>query len=112
MQSMSLNASRSAPAARNPVMDLAQSMTALQNRVAGITVYTVANKDNELVLVAGEVCTCCCKLMQQQGTRPEAEMSMHTMVQHEGEKKQLGLFFFSEQDAQELMDQVSVTTAH
>ena len=32
-------------------------------------------------------------------------------MQYQGEKKQLGLFFFSEQDAQELMEQVSIAVA-
>lgn len=54
LQSMSLNASRPL-SSRNPLFDLAYSMTGMQERVAGIPVYTVANKSNELVLVAGEV---------------------------------------------------------
>lgn len=32
-------------------------------------------------------------------------------MQYKGEKKQLGLFFFSEQDAQELIEQVSAAVA-
>lgn len=50
---MSLGASR--PSKRNPLLDFAYSMTSMQERMAGIPVYTVANKSNELVLVAGEV---------------------------------------------------------
>ena len=50
---MSLGASRTSK--RNVLLDLAYSMTSMQEHVAGIPVYTVANKRNELVLVAGEV---------------------------------------------------------
>ncbi len=38
-----------------PVFDLAASMDEMKARVAAIPIFTVANKDNEFVLVSGEV---------------------------------------------------------
>ena len=38
-----------------PVCDLAYNPEEIKARLAGIPVYTVANKQNEFVLVAGEV---------------------------------------------------------
>lgn len=38
----------------------------------------------------------------------QAGLTMHSMMQHQGEKKQLGIFFFAEQDAQDLKQQVLV----
>ncbi len=38
-----------------PVFDLAASVDEMKARVAAIPIFTVANKDNEFVLVSGEV---------------------------------------------------------
>ena len=61
MQSVSMGASRPS-SKRNPLFQLASTVAGIRERVAGIPVYTVANKKNELVLVAGEVgqlfCNC------------------------------------------------------
>ena len=54
MQSLSMGASRPS-LKRNPLFQLASTVAGIRERVAGIPVYTVANKKNELVLVAGEV---------------------------------------------------------
>ncbi|KAL0040628.1 hypothetical protein WJX79_000007 [Trebouxia sp. C0005] len=62
-----------------PVFDLAASVDEMKARVATIPIYTVANKDNEFVLVSGE---------------------------NEGDKRQLGLFFFNKSDAQALVDKI------
>lgn len=55
VQSISLSAG--APEARpHPVFDLAFNPEDIKARLSGVPVYTVANKKNEFVLVAGEVC--------------------------------------------------------
>ena len=52
MQSLSLAATPSKP---QPVYDLAYNPEEIKARLSGVPVYTVANKKNEFVLVAGEV---------------------------------------------------------
>ena len=54
VQSMSLGAlaTRRIP---QPVLDLASTLDDMKARVAAIPVYTVANKEDEFVLLAGEV---------------------------------------------------------
>lgn len=55
LQSLSLGGA-AASRRPQPVFDLAISLPDIKARVASIPVYTVANKDNEFVLVSGEVC--------------------------------------------------------
>ena len=58
MQSLSLSG-LAATRKSQPVFDLAASLVDMKARVSAIPVFTVANKDNEFVLVSGEVsCTC------------------------------------------------------
>ncbi|EIE26430.1 hypothetical protein COCSUDRAFT_58968 [Coccomyxa subellipsoidea C-169] len=62
-----------------PICDLAYNPEEIKARLSGVPVYTVANKQNEFVLVAGE---------------------------SGGEVRQLGLIFFSEADAHALVQKV------
>lgn len=65
-----------APSPPQPVAEVAYNPLELQARLASVPVYTVANQGKEFVLVAGE------------------------------DGKQLGLFFFTEKDAQALVDKM------
>ena len=59
-QSLSLGAGGGGGGSRHraqPVAELAYNPEEIKARLAGIPVYTVANKQNEFVLVAGEVCS-------------------------------------------------------
>lgn len=68
-----------APRRPQPVFEVAASLPQMKARVASIPVFTVANKENEFVLVSGE---------------------------NDGDKRQLGLFFFNEADAQALVEKI------
>ena len=88
-----------------PMFDLASSAADMKARVAGIPVYTVANKADEFVLVTGgevkDFITCGHIMLP---------VTVHSRLQHwavqEGDKKQLGLFFFVESDAKALVEKV------
>ncbi|KAK9824436.1 hypothetical protein WJX72_010245 [[Myrmecia] bisecta] len=75
----SITAAFGRPPRAQPVADVAFNPMDIAARLAGIPVYTVANKKNEFVLVSG---------------------------QGDEEPKQLGLFFFSAKDAQALIDKI------
>jgi hypothetical protein len=55
LQSLSLGPGGSDRRKPQPICDLAYNPEEIKARLAGIPVYTVANKQNEFVLVAGEV---------------------------------------------------------
>ncbi len=54
LQSLSLGAATSTYRPQ-PICDLAYNPEEIKARLSGVPVYTVANKQNEFVLVAGEV---------------------------------------------------------
>jgi uncharacterized protein YdcH (DUF465 family) len=73
-------ANRSAAAARHLFdLALAPERVDVQSRLADIPVYTVANKNNEFILISGQADT---------------------------DKRQLGLFFFCEEDAKALVEKL------
>ena len=94
-----------------PLFEIASSAADMKARVAGIPVYTVANKADEFVLVTGgEVRTfVVCRHIMLSAT--VQQWLQHWTVQ-EGDKKQLGLFFFVESDAKALVDKVMQAWQH
>ena len=118
VQSISLGGSSRRSSAQ-PICDIAYNPEEIKARLSGVPVYTVANKQNEFILVAGEV------------RRPSEQFSMLTRpslgshapcncytqnqflsqftvrnLQSGDQVKQLGLIFMSEADANALVEKV------
>ena len=100
-----------------PICDLAYNPEEIKARLAGIPVYTVANKQNEFVLVAGEVRNPSMHPISSPATGlafpalPASEQcwrlrAVYCSVQSGGEVRQLGLIFLSEADAHALVEKV------
>lgn len=122
MQSISLGGSPRRSSAQ-PICDVAYNPEEIKARLSGVPVYTVANKQNEFILVAGEVgghlSTCppvpqrrCWQLTTLCMLHLENAMSWSTWchVQSGEQVKQLGLIFMSEDDANALVEKVCQTS--
>lgn len=118
-QSVSARASAAARAAQ-PLFDLAFNPEAIKLRFAAVPVYAVVNNKNEFVLVTGEASSRPARIRQQSATLPccRRHAALRPVPCHlqrpspvpphplQTDAKQLGLFFFSEAEAQAMLKTV------